>query len=192
MSSAPLLPKNNTYHKRTNSEIKPSRTTPPPPPQSPISQQNGLRKNAQNHASQLQTENSENNLLHLSKNHISSIIFSEHKKLLDLCLQNNAFKDCQILCEKIINKFNQKYIPLSTDEASVQKKLYAYAIYSMARSFYLKGHTNQAKLVFEQYNFTGSVNYPEYTLQFAQCYYDLSKFTKVQSILLGQGLRDGL
>ena len=172
MSSAPLLPKNNTYHKRTSNELK-HRTTPSPPPTS----------TSLTNIQQQQHQNS-------NKKHTNHIIFSEHKKLLDLCLQNNAFKDCQILSEKIIHKFNQKYIPLSTDEAKFQKKLYAYAIYSLAKSFYLRGLTNQARLVFEQYDFSDSFLYPEYTLQFAQCYYDLSKFCKVQQVLVGKNSND--
>lgn len=125
------------------------------------------------------------------------VIFLEHKRLLNLCVQNNAFHDAQILCERLIQVYgpeeNSPRIP--TENSVFHLQTYAYAVYILARSFYLRGLTNQARLVYERYRLprpgsgvAGSEvpYFSQARLQYAQCLYDLAKYAKVQEVLLGK------
>jgi len=123
------------------------------------------------------------------------VVYLENKRLLDLCLQNNAFKDVQPLCERLLNLNSTDSLTPQKPPSPFRARTYAYAVYSLARSFYLRGLTNQALLIFERYDYAALIStksssenayYAAGRLQHAQCLYDLAQSSKAQEVLLGR------
>lgn len=145
-----LAPKNNTTFQHQRSNLKSSTKAP------------NFKPHAQNTTK-----------LHKASDSNENTLYQHQKKLLDLCLEHNAFTDLATMCEKIIRNCELK--------STTSSKLYGYAVYCLAKSLYLRGCTKQAKLVFDQYDMPNS----KCRLLQAQCLFDMGKFSQVQIAIVG-------
>ena len=105
-SAAPLLPKNSSYNKRpvdvTRGNLKPSnRNNSNSPATTTANDVNKSQKFAVQQSNQYSAVTQAAHTV-ISKH---EIIYNEHRRLLDMCIKHNCFKDAQVLCEKLIQKY---------------------------------------------------------------------------------------